>query len=306
MRSGIAILCFCFVAGAAEIPAGAHVALQLVNAVDTRTAQVGDYVYLRTASPIAAGGQILVPVGSYVQAAVSRARRSGRVRAARRAGHPHRNPHFPGRQGNPHQSALELGGLRRFGSESGCRARATSSRPRATMRMPSGWPQRPAPERPSAAWRSGPGPPPESVAQPVRASAWPSCSSPAARKWHCARAPPSTWSSIAPFRWTNRCLARKAFEAHFRKPGTRTLMAVFPRSHSRSRWVPVVNCVVIGLLLLGGWRGTNAVLIGVLAWASLSNGAVVLPARCSMWFRLYQPSTGGGATEKTRSRWRIG
>jgi hypothetical protein len=79
MRSGIAVLCFCFVGGAAEIPAGAHVALQLVNAVDTRTAQVGDYVYLRTASPIAAGGHILVPVGSYVQAVVSRAQRSGRV-----------------------------------------------------------------------------------------------------------------------------------------------------------------------------------------------------------------------------------
>jgi len=40
---------------------------------------VGDYVYLRTASPIAAGGHILVPVGSYVQATVSRAQRSGRV-----------------------------------------------------------------------------------------------------------------------------------------------------------------------------------------------------------------------------------
>jgi len=51
----------------------------LVNAVDTRTAQVGRLRYLRTASPIAGGGQILVPVGSYVQAAVSRAQRSGRV-----------------------------------------------------------------------------------------------------------------------------------------------------------------------------------------------------------------------------------
>jgi hypothetical protein len=79
MRTSIAILCFCLVAGAAEIPAGTHVALQLVNSVDTRTAQVGDYVYLRTASPIAAEGRILVPVGSSVQATVSRARRSGRV-----------------------------------------------------------------------------------------------------------------------------------------------------------------------------------------------------------------------------------
>lgn len=79
MRSGIATLCFCLAAGAAEIPAGAHVALQLVNTVDTRTAKVGDYVYLHTASPIAAGGHIVVPVGSYVQAVVSRAQRSGRV-----------------------------------------------------------------------------------------------------------------------------------------------------------------------------------------------------------------------------------
>ncbi|MGA2157550.1 MAG: hypothetical protein ABSH37_24340, partial [Bryobacteraceae bacterium] len=54
-------------------------ALQLVNAVDTRTAKVGDYVYLHTASPVAAGGHIVVPVGSYVQATVSRAQRSGRV-----------------------------------------------------------------------------------------------------------------------------------------------------------------------------------------------------------------------------------
>ena len=79
MKPGIALLFLSFAAAAAEIPAGAHVALQLVNAVDTRTAQVGDWVYLRTASPIAAGGQILVPVGSYVQATVSRARRSGRT-----------------------------------------------------------------------------------------------------------------------------------------------------------------------------------------------------------------------------------
>jgi len=79
MRTSVAVLCFCLVAGAAEIPAGTHVALQLVNSVDTRTAQVGDYVYLRTASPIAAEGHILVPVGSSVQATVSRARRSGRV-----------------------------------------------------------------------------------------------------------------------------------------------------------------------------------------------------------------------------------
>jgi len=62
-----------------EIPQGAHLLLRMVNSVNTRTAQEGDYVYLRTASPIAVGGRIIVPVNSYVQGVVSHARRSGRV-----------------------------------------------------------------------------------------------------------------------------------------------------------------------------------------------------------------------------------
>ena len=51
----------------------------MVNSVSTRTAQEGDQVYLRTASPIAVDGQIVVPVDSYVTGVVSHARRSGRV-----------------------------------------------------------------------------------------------------------------------------------------------------------------------------------------------------------------------------------
>ena len=64
----------------AEIPQGSHVLLRMVNSVSTRTAQPGDYVYLKTATPIVVGGQIVVPVDSYVQAVVSMARRSGRVK----------------------------------------------------------------------------------------------------------------------------------------------------------------------------------------------------------------------------------
>jgi hypothetical protein len=64
---------------AAGIPRGAHVLLRMVNSVSTRTAQEGDYVYLRTASPIAPAGRILVPAGSYVQGVVTHAKRSGRV-----------------------------------------------------------------------------------------------------------------------------------------------------------------------------------------------------------------------------------
>src|SRR5258708_36001279 len=49
------------------------------NSVSTRTAREGDYVYLRSATPISVDGQILVPVGSYVQGVVAQTNRSGRV-----------------------------------------------------------------------------------------------------------------------------------------------------------------------------------------------------------------------------------
>lgn len=55
-------------------------ALRLVNSISTRTAKEGDYVYMRTATPIAADGAIVVPEGSYVQAVVTHALRSGRVK----------------------------------------------------------------------------------------------------------------------------------------------------------------------------------------------------------------------------------
>jgi hypothetical protein len=67
-------------APAADIPAGTHVLLRMVSSVSTRTAQAGDQVYLRTASPIAGSGQILVPVGTYVQGTVLQSKRSGRVK----------------------------------------------------------------------------------------------------------------------------------------------------------------------------------------------------------------------------------
>jgi hypothetical protein len=65
---------------AAEIPRGAHVLLRMENSVSTRTAQDGDYVYLRTASPISVDGHIAVPAGAYVQGVVTLAKRSGRVK----------------------------------------------------------------------------------------------------------------------------------------------------------------------------------------------------------------------------------
>jgi hypothetical protein len=76
----VALGCVASIASAADIPAGEHVLLRMVNSVNTRTAKPGDQVYLQTASPIAANGQILVPVGTYVQGTVQESKRSGRVK----------------------------------------------------------------------------------------------------------------------------------------------------------------------------------------------------------------------------------
>jgi len=53
--------------------------LRMVNSVTSKTAQDGDQVYLRTASPIAVDGEIIVPPESYVTGVVSHVKRSGHV-----------------------------------------------------------------------------------------------------------------------------------------------------------------------------------------------------------------------------------
>jgi len=78
MRLAILLLPFSLLP-AAEIPQGSHVLLRMVNAISTKTAREGDYVYMRTATPIVANGSIVVPTESYVQGVVSHAKRSGRV-----------------------------------------------------------------------------------------------------------------------------------------------------------------------------------------------------------------------------------
>jgi|SRR5271157_1193117 len=79
MRLAALVLFLNLAYAASEIPEGAHVGLKMVNSVSTRTAKEGDFVYMTTATPIAAGGRIVVPVGSYVQGIVTRSVRSGRV-----------------------------------------------------------------------------------------------------------------------------------------------------------------------------------------------------------------------------------
>ena len=78
MRFGVALL-FVLTLQGAEIPQGSHVLLRMVNAISSRTAVEGNYVYMKTATPIVANGQVVVPVDSYVQGVVVHSKRSGRV-----------------------------------------------------------------------------------------------------------------------------------------------------------------------------------------------------------------------------------
>src|ERR1039458_6380910 len=80
MRLAILAFSVSLLSAASEIPQGSHVLLRMVNSISTRTAREGDYVYLRTATPISASGSIVVPEDSYVRGVVSHARQSGRVK----------------------------------------------------------------------------------------------------------------------------------------------------------------------------------------------------------------------------------
>jgi len=79
MRLAVTAVLFALALPAAEIPKGAHALLRMVNSVSTRTAQEGDFVYMRTATPIVADGVIVVPENSYAQGVVTHAKRPGRV-----------------------------------------------------------------------------------------------------------------------------------------------------------------------------------------------------------------------------------
>jgi type IV secretion system protein VirB10 len=62
------------------VPAGTKVLLSLKSAINTKTAQHGDGVYLVSTFPVVGGSQIMIPVGVYVQGVVDRVQRPGRVK----------------------------------------------------------------------------------------------------------------------------------------------------------------------------------------------------------------------------------
>jgi len=62
------------------VPAGTHIALALRNAVDTKHSKEGDRIYLETIYPVAAGGRIAIPRGSFVNGTVTISKPAGRVK----------------------------------------------------------------------------------------------------------------------------------------------------------------------------------------------------------------------------------
>lgn len=80
MAPALALFVFFGLSGALpDIQPGTHLVLQLETVVSTRTAQPGDPVRLRTASPVIIDG-LSIPIGSETRGVVTRSRRPGRVR----------------------------------------------------------------------------------------------------------------------------------------------------------------------------------------------------------------------------------
>jgi hypothetical protein len=61
------------------IPSGTRVLLSLIGELNTKHAKEGDHVYLRTATPVASGGRVVIPRGSDVEGTVTKAKAAGKV-----------------------------------------------------------------------------------------------------------------------------------------------------------------------------------------------------------------------------------
>ena len=62
------------------VPAGTKILLSLRSAINTKTAQQGDGVYLVSSFPVTEASRVMIPVGVYVQGTVDRVVRPGRVK----------------------------------------------------------------------------------------------------------------------------------------------------------------------------------------------------------------------------------
>jgi hypothetical protein len=62
------------------IEEGTKIPLALINTLNTKYTNPGDRVYLETVFPVAQGGRIVIPRGSYVSGTVTEVKRAGRVK----------------------------------------------------------------------------------------------------------------------------------------------------------------------------------------------------------------------------------
>jgi len=70
-------------AGSSEmvvVPAGTRLGVILENGISTRSAKLGDSVYLRTNFPITQNNRIVIPIGSYIRGEILESKRPGRVK----------------------------------------------------------------------------------------------------------------------------------------------------------------------------------------------------------------------------------
>jgi type IV secretion system protein VirB10 len=61
------------------VPAGTKILLQLRSAINTKSAKVGDGVYLESSFPVVVGNRVMIPSGVYVQGTVDRVERAGHM-----------------------------------------------------------------------------------------------------------------------------------------------------------------------------------------------------------------------------------
>jgi type IV secretion system protein VirB10 len=62
------------------VPAGTKLLMELKSGINTKTARVGDTVYLATSFPVSIDNSIAIPPGTYVQGVIDNVKRSGRVK----------------------------------------------------------------------------------------------------------------------------------------------------------------------------------------------------------------------------------
>ncbi len=67
-------------AAAIMLPIGTRIPLVLQNAVNTKNARVGDWVYFESIYPVVENNRILIPVGSFVRGSITYAKRPGRIK----------------------------------------------------------------------------------------------------------------------------------------------------------------------------------------------------------------------------------